>query len=138
MSTRARWRPPASGGDRDRQTGPRASAITLPCLHLEQTVRFYEEGFGLETSGRWGGRVALSLGSLDLVLVDASGRAGYQRGAGQGVYVELSVSSLVEVRARLKALGATVFSSPRTADRLLTAQDPEGNLVNVLARPAGG
>ena len=138
MSTRARWRPPASGDDPKRQAGARATAITVPCLHIEQTVRFYQEGFGMEPSGRWGGRVSLSLGSLDLVLVDASGRAGYQRGEGQGVYIELSVSSLVPVRARLQALGAKVFSSPRTADRLLTAQDPEGNLVNVLARPAGG
>jgi len=138
MSTRARWRPAASGGDPERHAGSRATAITVPCLHHEQTVRFYEKGFDLEPTGRWEGRVSLSLGSLDLVLVDASGRAGYRRGEGQGVYVELGVASLAPVRARLEALGATVFSSPRTADRLLTVQDPEGNLVNVLARPARG
>lgn len=81
--------------------------------------------------------MALQLGALELVLIDAARREGFARGDGQGLYLEVAVPDLGPVRARLQALGAQVFSSRRTADRLLTMQDPEGNLVNVVALPEG-
>jgi catechol-2,3-dioxygenase len=138
MSTRPRWVRPGGGADAAAAVVARPTALTLPCLHFEQTVGFYAEVFGLRESSRSAGRVALQLGALEVVLVDASRREGYTRGDGQGLYLEVAVASLGPVRARLQARGAQVFSNRRTADRLLTLQDPEGNLVNVVALPGPG
>lgn len=138
MSTRPRWRRPGSGADAVADGAARPTALTLPCLQFDATCSFYAQVLGLLESSRSAGRVALQLASIELVLVDASRREGFARGDGQGLYMEVAVPELAPVRARLQALGAQVFSNRRTADRLLTTQDPEGNLVNVVALPATG
>jgi catechol-2,3-dioxygenase len=138
MSTRPRWKRPESSVDAVAAGAARPTALTLPCLHFDTTCNFYAQVLGLQESSRSAGRVALQLASIELVLVDASRREGFARGDGQGLYLEVAVPQLTPVRARLQALGAQVFSNRRTAGRLLTTQDPEGNLVNVVALPAGG
>lgn len=135
MSTRPRWRRTESGGDAVGEGAARPTALTMPCLHFDATCAFYAQVLGLRESSRSAGRVALQLASIELVLVDASRREGFARGDGQGLYLEVAVPGLAPVRARLEALGAQVFSNRRTASRLLTTQDPEGNLVNVVALP---
>lgn len=138
MSTRPRWRRPEGGADAVAAGAARPTAITLPCLHFDATCGFYAQVFGLRETTRASGRVALQLAGIELVLIDASRREGFSRGDGQGLYLEIAVPRIGPVRARLQGLGAQVFSNRRTAGRLLTTQDPEGNLVNVVALPAGG
>ena len=132
MSTRPRWRPPQPEPVVGATHGTRATAVTLPCLHFEETIRFYSVVFAVRQVGGSAGRVVLDFGTLELVLIDASGQDGYTRGDGQGVYLELSVPALSPVHARLEEMGARTFRNSRMRDRLLTAQDPEGNLVNIL------
>ena len=133
MSTRPRWRPTRGEAVVGAPHGTRATAVTLPCVHFEETIRFYSVVFAVPQVVRSAERVVLDFGTLELVLIDASGKDGYTRGDGQGVYLELSVPAIPPVHARLEEMGARTFRNSRMQDRLLTVQDPEGNLVNILA-----
>ncbi len=139
MSTRPRWRPArAPGSAGSLADGPRATALTIPCMRFDATRAFYADAVGLPIGPPTGGRVTLDLGELRLVLIDASRMARFERGDGQGLYLEVAVPDLNAARARLVAAGAEVFAPARGNGRLLTAQDPEGNLVNLVAAgPAG-
>lgn len=133
MSSRPRWRPARAPVDAEATGAPRATALTIPCLRFEATRAFYVDGLGLSAAAPAPGRTTLELGGLRLVLIDASRMARFERGDGQGLYLEIAVPDLPAARARLVAAGVEVFASPRGGGRLLTAQDPEGNLVNLVS-----
>jgi predicted enzyme related to lactoylglutathione lyase len=66
--------------------------------------------------------------------------SGFSRGNSQGLYLELVVPDLAAVRERLHADGARLYQPRREAHqgRLITVEDPEGNLINVVERGSGG
>ena len=70
---------------------------------------------------------------IPLPPLDGGRVAGFQRKEGQGLYLELQVGDLDAVRSHLLSVGARVFELRTTpSGRLMTVQDPEGNLVNLV------
>ncbi len=130
MSTRAFW-----GRCRTDEVRPaprvRVSGLTIPCGSFAATRRFYQDLLGLVVSGSGRTHCALDAGGLSLLLVDASKVSGFSRGAGQGVFLELAVGDLAGTRAALGAAGARL--GPVRADGSVTVQDPEGNLLSLVA-----
>ena len=67
------------------------------------------------------------------MLMDAARVPGFSRSEGQGIYMELAVPDLVGLEERLKRNNYRVFRPRSDSDgRLLTVQDPEGNLINLV------
>jgi catechol-2,3-dioxygenase len=112
--------------------------VTLPCTRFAKTAKFYGKTLGLKSSGKGPGRVVLDLETVRLVLVDASRMSGFSRGDGQGLYMEITIVDLPATRARLEAAGVRLFAPRRSRGDVLTVEDPEGNLVNLVAAPAAG
>lgn len=130
MSTRAFW-----GRCRSDETAPasraRLSGLTMPCGNFTATRRFYQELLGLTVNGSGRTHCTLDAGGLAILLVDASKVSGFSRGAGQGIFLELAVGDLAGTRAALAAAGARL--GPPRADGSVTVQDPEGNLLTLVA-----
>ena len=118
--------------------GPaRVRGLTVPCLRFAESLDFYTAGLGLRMLRQARGHAILDGGGARVVLVDASRMAGYQRQGGQGLYLELEVRDLDALQARLADRGGPTYTPRRSASGvLMTVQDPEGNLVNLL-QPAG-
>lgn len=139
MSTRPHWgRTRVTADDIQRLLGgpTRVRGFTLPCMHFPRTLRFYTDRLGLRLVGQTRGHAVLDAAGIRIVLIDASKVIGFARKDGQGLYLELEVGDLAAVVARLKEDGGAVAPTRRSATgQLLTVQDPEGNLVN-LVEPA--
>lgn len=136
LSTRTHWgRTRVTADDLQRSLGgpTRLRGVTLPCVDYAATRRFYTEGLGIRLTGQTRGHAVLDLGGTRLVLLDGGRVAGFQRKEGQGLYLELQVGDLDAVRSHLRSVGARVFELRTTpSGRLMTVQDPEGNLVNLV------
>lgn len=137
MSSRPRWTGPKGSGARP-GASKRLTSVTLPCTRFAKTAKFYGETLGLKSSGRSLGRIVLDLESVRLVLVDGSRMPGFSRGDGQGLYMEITIVDLPATRARLEAAGVRLFAPRRGRGDILTVEDPEGNLVNLVSAPPAG
>ncbi len=112
--------------------------ITLPCLQLKRTARFYAGVVGLPISGRSPRHVTLNADGVRVVLVDAGSTAGFSRGKSQTMFLELVVPDLESVRLRLAEDGARIYPVRRGSERrLLTTRDPEGNVLNMVLAGEG-
>ena len=136
MSTRSHWgrtRVTAEAISRELGGATRLRGVTLPCIRYPETREFYTDRLGLKLSGQARGHAVLDGGGTRVVLIDAGKVPGFVRKEGQGLYLELQVGDLEAVRARLSKGGTRVFE-PRDSPsgRLLTVQDPEGNLINLV------
>ena len=142
MSTRGHWgRTRVTADDLHRSLGgpTRLRGVTVPCLRFEEARRFYIDRLGLRLSGQSRSHAVLESGGVRLVLVDARKSGSFQRGVGQGLYLELQVADLDAVLRRLEAGGIRPPATRDTASgRLLTLVDPEGNLVNLVQPTRGG
>lgn len=99
-----------------------------------RTATFYTATIGLPILGRSSRHVSLDADGVRLVLVDASRSAGFSRGKSQTMFLELAVPDLSGVERALAAAGAKVASSTKKAEHMLSTRDPEGNLVNLVAK----
>ena len=133
MSTRpVRHRPRSK-----RISGSRGSTalrgLTLPCVDFAATRHFYVELLGLKISSQGKQHLLLDAAGPRIVLMDAGRVPGFSRSDGQGIYMELAVSDIEELEKRLEASKHRVFRPRADSDgRLLTVQDPEGNLINLV------
>jgi predicted enzyme related to lactoylglutathione lyase len=92
------------------------------------------ELLGLPVQSQGKQHLLLDGGGTRIVLMDAARVPGFSRSEGQGIYMELSVPDLAELEARLEAKQHRVFRPRADSDgRLLTVQDPEGNLINLVS-----
>jgi predicted enzyme related to lactoylglutathione lyase len=108
--------------------------LTLPCLDFETTRHFYVELLGLSVKSQGKQHLLLDGGGPRIVLMDAARVPGFTRSEGQGIYMELAVPDLLELEARLTTHNHRVFRPRADSDgRLITVQDPEGNLINLVA-----
>lgn len=136
MSTRPfRGRTRVTADEVQRRLGgtTRARGITVPCLDLPASLRFYTDTLGLRLVGQARGHAIVDAGPVRLVLLDADQVAGFTRQPGQGVYLELAVADLDRLAQRLGAAGVPV-PTPRAsrAGRVVSVADPEGNLVSLV------
>ena len=111
------------------------SGVTLPCVKLVQTRAFYTELLGLKLVKQTRNHVVLDAAGIRMVLIDAHRVPGFSKPEGQALYLELAVADLATTRRRLARHKTRMFQ-PRQlpADRLLTVEDPEGNLINLVQR----
>jgi catechol 2,3-dioxygenase-like lactoylglutathione lyase family enzyme len=143
VSTRGFWnrtqvaRPRAAAAVSE---GAELRAVNIPCAKFPESRRFYVELLGLQMAGRGRSHIALAAGASRIILLDTSRVSGFSRGNSQGLYLELVVPDLAAVRERLHADGARLYQPRREAHqgRLITVEDPEGNLINVVERGSGG
>ena len=136
MSRRAYWgRSRVTADDIERALGgpARLRAVTVPCLHFQDSLHFYTGCLGLRLTRQARGHAVLDAGSVRVVLVDASKMSDFQPQPGQGLYVEIEVGDLDAVQVRLARFGGPSYAPRRSAAGvLMTVQDPEGNLVNLV------
>lgn len=99
-----------------------------------RTATFYTATIGLPILGRSSRHVSLDADGVRLVLVDASRSAGFSRGKSQTMFLELAVPDLSGVERALAAAGAKVASSTKKKEHMLSTRDPEGNLLNLVAK----
>ena len=109
--------------------------LTLPCLEFEATRHFYVDLIGLVVKSQGRQHLLLDGGGCRIVLMDAGRVPGFSRSEGQGIYMELAVPDLAGLEERLKRENHRVFRPRSDSDgRLLTVQDPEGNLINLVTQ----
>jgi catechol 2,3-dioxygenase-like lactoylglutathione lyase family enzyme len=107
--------------------------VTVPCLDLPAALRFYSDGLGLRLAGQARGHAILDAGGVRLVLLDAVQVPGFHKESGQGLFLELAVADLGAVAARLEASGLRLSTPrPSRAGRVLSVEDPEGNVVSLI------
>lgn len=136
MSTRPfRGRTRVTADEVQRRLGgaTRARGITVPCLRLGASLRFYTDILGLRLVGQAGGHAIVDAGPVRLVLLDAELVPGFTRQPGQGVYLELAIADLDRLAERLSDAGVAV-PVPRVSrtGRVVSVEDPEGNLVSLI------
>ena len=139
VSSRAFWNRTQTARLPAARVGPSAvelRAVNVPCARFPEARRFYADLLGLAVAGRGRTHLALMAGSTRIILLDTSRVAGFTRGSSQGLYLELAVPDLAAVRDRLEGAGARVYQPRRDAHqgKLLTVEDPEGNLLNLVER----
>lgn len=133
MSTRPVWHRPRSSQVASVTGTASLRGLTLPCLNFDSTRRFYVELLGLEVKSHGKQHLLLDGGGSRIVLMDAARVPGFSRTEGQGIYMELAVPDLSGLEERLKRDNHRVFRPRADSDgRLLTVQDPEGNLINLV------
>ncbi len=133
MSTRPVWHRPRSCHATIAAGAVSLRGLTLPCLEFEKTRHFYVELLGLTVKSHGKQHLLLDGGGPRIVLMDAARVPGFSRSEGQGIYMELAVPDLIEMEARLSSNNHRVFRPRADSDgRLLTVQDPEGNLINLV------
>jgi uncharacterized glyoxalase superfamily protein PhnB len=96
---------------------------SLTCKNIEASIRWYRDVLGFsvaqtfDVDGKLGGAV-ITAGDIVIVLNQDDGKLGWDRIKGQGLYLQLNVTSGVDVdaaAARIKAAGGTLIDEP--ADR---------------------
>ena len=136
MSTRGFWsrtRPGSASAERADRGATRLKGVTIPCRNFAVAREFYVDLLGLKIVGRGRNHLLLQAGPVKVVLLDAVKVQGYNRGDGQSFYLELAVPDLAGLKRRLEQHRMRVFQPRKEGNtRLLTAQDPEGNLVNLV------
>ena len=134
MSTRPVWHRPRSSQLALASGSTSLRGLTLPCLEFDTTRHFYVELLGLSIKSQGKQHLLLDGGGPRIVLMDAARVPGFSRSEGQGIYMELAVPDLGELEARLTTHNYRVFRPRAGSDgRLLTVQDPEGNLINLVS-----
>ena len=133
MSTRpVRHRPRSKRNSRN-QGATTLRGLTLPCVDFVATRHFYVELLGLKVSSQGKQHLLLDACGSRIVLMDAGRVPGFSRSDGQGIYMELAVPDIQELEKKLKASKYRVFRPRADSDgQLLTVQDPEGNLINLV------
>ena len=135
MSSRPVWHRPRPERTNNSTGSTELRGLTLPCLDFEATRHFYVEVIGLVVKSQGKQHLLLDGGGCRIVLMDAGRVPGFSRSDGQGIYMELSVADLGEMERRLVAHQLRVFRPRADSDgRLLTVQDPEGNLINLVTQ----
>jgi lactoylglutathione lyase len=108
---------------------------------VEDSVRFYERGFGFETVYRWPpeGRLAFAFLRLEPLGIGLAARSEGMRHGKPGRDFELCLyTDDVDAAAeRLRDLGATELRPPEDqpwGERLAYFEDPDGNPLHVTAK----
>jgi uncharacterized glyoxalase superfamily protein PhnB len=115
---------------------------SLTCKDIDASIRFYRDAIGFdvaqsfEREGKVVGAVVAS-GDCRVVLNQDDGKLGWTRIKGQGLYLQINVTTAADVdaaAARIRAAGATLLNEP--ADRawgvrMFQFLDPDGFKLGV-------
>ncbi len=134
MSTRPFWartRAPSV----ERSSSASLRGVTLPCFELERAEIFYTQLLGMERLRRTANHSLLQAGGVRVILLDATRLPGFTRPRGQAMFLEVAVPDLEATRRRLTLCDVRIFQQRRRGPgALLTIEDPEGNMVNLVQR----
>ncbi len=111
--------------------------LSLTCKDVEASLRWYNEvlGFTVGQSFERDGKVAggvIAAGEIRIVLNQDDGKLGWDRIKGQGLLLQINVSSPADVDAaaeRIRAAGGVILSEPEDRPwgvRMFQFKDPDG------------
>lgn len=105
----------------------------IPTVNYLRLRGFYADVLGLPIASEGRSHVFFEVAGGRLAVVDASRGDAFVRPTGHGIYLDLAVDDLPEVRRRLRAAGVALLDDRRDEHGIaLTFTDPEGNLINLF------